>query len=124
MKPKVYALILFVVSFCFASTTWVGAVAVPKIVEENAPFYEGAKVVQAMETKEFAQVVYTVSEELQKVVKWYKDLMQKKGWKIVMEMNMENNSMLNLAKDNLTLVVNGRADPGGPSTIHLVVEAK
>ena len=124
MKPKVYALIFFVVSFCLASTTWVGAVEVPKIVEENAPFYEGAKVVQAMETKEFAQVVYTVSEELKKVVKWYKDLMQKEGWNIVMEMNMENNSMLNLAKDNLTLVVNGRADPGGQTTIHLVVEAK
>ena len=58
------------------------------------------------------------------VVKFYKDTMQKKGWKVVMEMNMENNSILNLAKDNSTVVVNARVDQDGQTTVHLVLEEK
>ena len=39
-------------------------------------------------------------------------------------MNMENNSVLNLAKDNLTVVVNTRVDQDGQTTVHLVLEDK
>jgi hypothetical protein len=50
--------------------------------------------------------------------------MQKKGWKVVMEMNMENNSMLNLTKDNLTLVVNTSVNQKGKTTVHLILQNK
>jgi hypothetical protein len=50
--------------------------------------------------------------------------MQEKGWKVVMEMNMENNSMLNLAKDNLTLVVNTSVNQEGKTTVQLILQNK
>ena len=82
------------------------------------------EVVQAMEAEEFVQVVYRVSMEIKKIITWYKDKMLKKGWKVVMEMNMENNCVLNLAKDNSTLVVNAWVDQDGQTTVHLVLEEK
>jgi len=91
---------------------------------KDVPIYENATIVQAMEAEEFAQIVYAVSTEIKKVIKWYKDIMLKKGWKVVMEMNMENNSVLNLAKDNLTLVVNTSVDQKGKTTVHLVLQDK
>jgi chorismate mutase len=125
MKLKVYALIFFIASLCFASMAWVQAeVKVPDRIKNVTDLYKGAEVEQAMETEEFAQVVYSVSAELKKVLKWYKDIMQKKGWKVVMEMNMANNSILNLAKDNSTVVVNAQAKQEGQTTVHLVVEDK
>jgi hypothetical protein len=121
MKLKVYALVFIIVSLCFASMAW--GVKVPARMEK-VPIYEGATILQANEAKEFVQVVYAVSTELKKVLKWYKDIMQKKGWKVVMEMNMENNSILNLAKDNSTVVVNASVDKEGQTTVHLVLEDK
>jgi hypothetical protein len=41
-----------------------------------------------------------------------------------MEMNMANNSILNLAKDNSTVVVNAQAKQEGQASVHLVVEDK
>ena len=123
MKLKVNALIFFLVSLYLASIAW--AVVVPKSITNLEPIiYENATIVQAMESEGLAQVVYSVATELEKVIKWYKDMMQKRGWKVVMEMNMADNSMLNLAKDQLTLVVNARAEAEGQTTVHLVVEDK
>ena len=122
MKLKVYVLILLLVSLCLTPMAR-ATVEVPKRMQD-VPIYENATIVQAMEAEEFAQVVYRVSAELKEVIKWYKDIMLKKGWKVVMEMNMENNSMLNLAKDNSTLVVNARVDQDGQTTVHLVLEEK
>ena len=121
MKLKVYAFLFFLISLSFVSMAW-AAVEVPKRMQGVVPIYEKAKIVQAMEAEEFAQVVYRVSTEIKKVIKWYKDIMLKKGWKVVMEMNMENNSVLNLAKDDLTVVVNTRVDQDGQTTVHLVLE--
>lgn len=124
MKHKVYALIFFIVSLCFAPTAS-EAVDVPdSFINAEVPLYEGATILQAMQTEEFAQVVYAVSTELQEVFQWYKDIMQERGWKVVMEMNMENNSILNLAKDNSAVVVNARVDQDGQTTVHLVLEDK
>ena len=121
MKLKVYAFLFLLISLSFVSMAW-AAVEVPKRMQGVVPIYEKAKIVQAMEAEEFAQVVYRVSTEIKKVIKWYKDIMLKKGWKVVMEMNMENNSVLNLAKDDLTVVVNTRVDQDGQTTVHLVLE--
>ena len=122
MKLSVYALIFFLVSLCFVSMAW-AAVPVPPSMQ-HIPIPGEAEVVQAMEAEEFVQVVYRVSMEIKKIITWYKDKMLKKGWKVVMEMNMENNCVLNLAKDNSTLVVNTRVDQDGQSTVHLVLEKK
>jgi len=122
MKLKVYVLILLLVSLCFASMAWATVQVPPRM--KDVPIYENATIVQAMEAEEFAQIVYAVSTEIKKVIKWYKDIMLKKGWKVVMEMNMENNSVLNLAKDNLTLVVNTSVDQKGKTTVHLVLQDK
>ncbi|MBW1822435.1 MAG: hypothetical protein JRI92_11885 [Deltaproteobacteria bacterium] len=123
MKLKVYALLFFLASFCFASTAR-AEVEVPEKIKKVAPIYEGAKIVQSMQFEEGAQTTYEVSTERKEVVKFYKDTMQKKGWKVVMEMNMENNSMLNLTKDNLTLVVNTSVDQKGKTTVHLILQDK
>ena len=123
MKLKVYALIFFLVSLCFASTAR-AEVEVPEKIKKVVPIYEGAKVIQSMQFEEGAQTTYEVSTERKEVVKFYKDTMQKKGWKVVMEMNMENNSMLNLTKDNLTLVVNTSVNQKGKTTVHLILQDK
>lgn len=123
MKLKVYALIFFLVSLCFASTAR-AEVEVPEKIKKVVPIYEGAKVIQSMQFEEGAQTTYEVSTERKEVVKFYKDTMQKKGWKVVMEMNMENNSMLNLTKDNLTLVVNTSVNQKGKTTVHLILQNK
>ena len=123
MRIKVYVFLFSLLSFCFISMPG-AAVDVPKRMQGVVPVHEKAKIVQAMEGEEFAQVVYRVSTEIKKVIQWYKDIMLKKGWKVVMEMNMENNSVLNLAKDNLTVVVNTRVDQDGQTTVHLVLEDK
>jgi len=122
MKLKVYVPILLLVSLCFASMAWATVQVPPRM--KDVPIYENATIVQAMEAEEFAQIVYAVSTEIKKVIKWYKDIMLKKGWKVVMEMNMEKNSVLNLAKDNLTLVVNTSVDQKGKTTVHLVLQDK
>ena len=123
MKLRVYAFLFFLISLSFVSMAG-ASVEVPKRMQGVVPIYEEAKIVQAMEAEEFAQVVYRVSTEIKIVIQWYKDIMLKKGWKVVMEMNMENNSVLNLAKDNLTVVVNTRVDQDGQTTVHLVLEDK
>lgn len=123
MKLKVYALIFFLVSLCFASMAW-AEVEVPERIKKVAPIYEGAKVVQSMEIPEGAQTIYEVSAEQKKVVKFYKDTMQKKGWKVAMEMNMENTSMLNLAKGDLILVVNTSVNQKGKTTVQLLLQNK
>ncbi|MGD2188118.1 MAG: hypothetical protein PVI71_18450 [Desulfobacterales bacterium] len=123
MKLKVNAWILFFVSLCFVSMAW-AEVEVPEKIEKVVPIYKGAKIVQSMQFEEGAQVVFEVSTERKEVVKYYKDTMQKKGWKVVMEMNMENNSMLNLAKDNLSLVVNTGLNQQGKTTVHLILQDK
>ena len=122
MKLKVHSLIIFLISLCFVSMAW-ATVPVPNSMQD-IPIPPKAKPVQAMEAEEFAQVVYRVPMEIKKIITWYKDKMLKKGWKVVMEMNMENNCVLNLAKDNSTLVVNTRVDQDGQSTVHLVLEEK
>jgi hypothetical protein len=123
MKLKVYALIFLPLSLFFASMV-LAEVEVPEKIKKVAPIYEGAKVVQSMQFEEGAQTTYEVSTERKEVVKFYKDTMQKKGWKVVMEMNMENNSMLNLAKDKLTLVINTSVNQKGKTTVHLILQDK
>jgi hypothetical protein len=123
MKLKVYALIFLPLSLFFASMV-LAEVEVPEKIKKVAPIYEGAKIVQSMQFEEGAQTTYEVSTERKEVVKFYKDTMQKKGWKVVMEMNMENNSMLNLAKDKLTLVINTSVNQKGKTTVHLILQDK
>jgi hypothetical protein len=77
-----------------------------------------------MQFEEGDQTIYEVSTERKQIVKFYKDTMQEKGWKVVMEMNMENNSMLNLAKDNMTLVVNTSVNQEGKTTVQLILQNK
>jgi len=123
MKLKVYVLILLLVSLCCASMAW-AEVEVPEKLTKVAPIYKGAKVLQSMQFEEGVQAIYEVSTDRKEVVKFYKDTMQKKGWKVVMEMNMENNSILNLAKDNLSLVVNTGVNQKGKTTVHLILQDK
>jgi len=123
MKLKVYVLILLLVSLCCASMAW-AEVEVPEKLTKAAPIYKGAKVLQSMQFEEGVQATYEVSTDRKEVVKFYKDTMQKKGWKVVMEMNMENNSILNLAKDNLSLVVNTGVNQKGKTTVHLILQDK
>ena len=125
MKLKVYVSILLLVGLGFISKAW-AEVEVPERIKNVAPVYmeNKAKIITAVQFEEGAQIVYEISTERKEVVKFYKDTMQKKGWKVVMEMNMENNSILNLAKDNLNLMVNTGASPEGKTTVQLVLQDK
>ena len=125
MKLKVYAPIFLLASLCFISMAW-AQVEVPEKIKNVAPVYmeKKAKMITAVQFEEGAQIVYEISTERKDVIKFYKDTMQKKGWKVVMEMNMENNSILNLAKDNLNLMVNTGVSPEGKTTVQLVLQDK
>jgi hypothetical protein len=123
MKPIINASTFFFVSLLIASMAW-AEVEVPEKIKKAAPIYKDAKVIQSMQFEEGAQTIFEVSAERKEVVKFYKDTMLEKGWKVVMEMNMENNSMLNLAKDNLTLMVNTSVNHEGKTTVQLVLQNK
>lgn len=123
MKPTIKALAFFLVSLFIASMVW-AEVEVPEEIKKVAPIYKNAKVIQSMQFEEGAQTIYEVSAKRKEIVKFYKETMQERGWKVVMEMNMENNSMLNLAKDNMTLVVNTSLNQEGQTTVQLILQNK
>ncbi|UCH21374.1 MAG: hypothetical protein JSU83_23220 [Deltaproteobacteria bacterium] len=75
-----------------------------------------------MQLPEGAQVVFEVQASPKEVVTFYKDAMQKKGWSVVMQMDMQNNSILNLAKDDMNLVINASADQEGKTMVQLLLQ--
>lgn len=121
MKPKVCASISILFSLFLASMAW-GQVEVPEKIKKIAPIYKGAKVLQSMQLPEGAQVVFEVQASPKEVVTFYKDAMQKKGWSVVMQMDMQNNSILNLAKDDMNLVINASADQEGKTMVQLLLQ--
>ena len=48
--------------------------------------------------------------------------MQKKGWNVVMQMDMQNNSMLNLAKNNMNLMINASTNQKGKTMVQLLLQ--
>jgi hypothetical protein len=123
MKAKVCALIIVFVSGIFSSIA-LGQVETPEAIKKVAPIYKGAKVIQAMQFQEGAQAILEVKATPKEIVTFYKDTMQQKGWKVVMQMDMENNSMLNLAKDNMSLVVNASAEEEGKTMVQLLLKTE
>ena len=121
MKPKVCGLISILVGLFFSTMVW-GQVEVPETIKKIAPIIKGAKVVQSMQFQEGVQVVLEVPSSPKEVVVFYKDTMQKKGWNVVMEMNMQNNSMLNLAKDNMNLMINASTNQKGETMVQLLLQ--
>ena len=122
MKSKVCVLIGFLFSLFFISIAW-GQVEVPEKIKKIAPIYKGAKVLQSMQLQEGTQVVLEVQASPKEVITFYKDAMQKKGWTVVMQMDMQNNSMLNLAKDKMNLVINASADQEGKTMVQLLLQS-
>jgi uncharacterized protein (AIM24 family) len=100
-----------------------GQVEVPEKIKKIAPIYKGAKVLQSMQLQEGAQVILEVQASPKEVITFYKDTMQKKGWNVVMQMDMQNNSMLNLAKDNMNLLINASTDQEGKTTVQLLLQS-
>lgn len=123
MKPKVCGLISILVSLFFSSMVS-GQVEVPEKIKKLAPIYKGAKVIQSMQFEEGAQVILEVQANPKEVIIYYKDTMQKKGWNVVMEMNTQNNSMLNLAKDDMNLMINASFNQNGKTMVQLILQSK
>ncbi len=121
MRLKVWGLISILVGLFFTTLVW-GQVEVPEEIKKTAPIYKGAKVLQAFQFQEGSQVILEVTASPKQVIIYYKDTMQKKGWQVVMEMNMQDSSMLNLAKDDTTLVVNANSDKKGKTMVQLVLQ--
>ena len=121
MKAKVCALIIVFVSGIFSSMA-LGEVEIPEAIKKVAPIYDGAKVIQSMQIQEGAQAVLEVQATPKEVITFYKDTMQQKGWKVVMQMDMENNSILNLAKDNTSFVINASAEQEGKTMVQLILQ--
>jgi hypothetical protein len=121
MKTKFSALISILFCLFITSTAW-GQVEAPETIKKIAPIIKGAKVVQSMQFQEGAQVVLEVSSSPKEVVVFYKDAMQKKGWNVVMQMDMQNNSMLNLAKDNMNLMINASTNQKGKTMVQLLLQ--
>jgi hypothetical protein len=121
MKPKVCGLISILVGLVFTPLVW-GQMEAPETIKKIAPIIKGAKVVQSMQFQEGAQVVLEVSLSPKEVVVFYKDTMQKKGWNVVMQMDMQNNSMLNLAKADMNLVINASTNQKGKTMVQLLLQ--
>ena len=121
MKTKFSILISVLVYFFIISSTW-AQVEVPEAIKKIAPIIKGAKVVQSMQFQEGVQLVLEVSSSPKDVVTFYKDTMQKRGWNVVMQMDMQNNSMLNLAKDNMNLMINASTNQKEKTMVQLVLQ--
>ena len=121
MRAKVCALILVFVSGTISSMA-LAEVEAPEAIKKVAPIYKGAKVIQSMQMQEGAQAILEVQATPKEVITFYKDTMQQKGWKVVMQMDMENTSMLNLAKDKTSLVINASAEQEGKTMVQLLLK--
>ena len=121
MKTKFRAFISVLVYFLIISIAW-GQVEVPEAIKKIAPIIKDAKVVQSMQIQEGVQVVLEVSSSPKDVVTFYKDSMQKRGWNVVMQMDMQNNSMLNLAKDNMNLMINASTNEKEKTMVQLLLQ--
>jgi hypothetical protein len=121
MRAKVCVLIIVFVSVILSSMAW-GEVEAPEAIKKVAPIYKGAKVIQSMQIQGGAQAILEVQATPKEVITFYKDTMQQKGWKVVMQMDMENTSMLNLAKDKTSLVINASAEQEGKTMVQLLLK--
>lgn len=123
MRAKVCVLIIVFVSGIFSSMA-LGQVEAPEEIKKVAPIYKGAKVIQAMQFQGGAQAVLEVQATPKEVITFYEDTMQQKGWKVVMQMDTENGSMLNLAKDNASLVINASAEEAAKTMVQLLLKTE
>ncbi len=123
MRAKVCALLIVFVIGIFPSMA-LGEVEAPEAITKVAPIYKGAKVIQAMQFQEGAQAILEVQATPKEVITFYKDTMQQKGWKVVMQMDMEDNSTLNLAKDNTNLLINASAEEAGKTMVQLLLKTE
>jgi hypothetical protein len=121
MKAKVCLATIVLASAMFTSMAS-GEVALPEEIKKIAPIYKGAKVVQSMQMQGAVQAIFEVQAKPREVITFYKDAMEKKGWKVVMEMDMENTSMMNLAIDNNNLMVNATAKEGEKTVLQLILK--
>ena len=123
MKPKIWGLIGILVGLFFTTMVW-GQVELPEEIKKIVPIYKGAKVLQTFQFQDGTQAILEVKASPKEVIIFYKDSMQKKGWTVVMEMNMQDNAMLNLTKDDTTLVINSNSDQKGKTMVQLVLQRK
>ncbi|MGD2272473.1 MAG: hypothetical protein PVI06_18885 [Desulfobacterales bacterium] len=122
MRPKLWALISVLVSLFFTAMAW-GQVGVPDKIKKLVPIYKGAKVIQSMQIQEGAQVILEVPASPKEVIAFYKDTLQQKKWTVVMQMDMQNSSMLNLSKDDLNLMISATADQKGKTMVQLLLQS-
>ena len=121
MRAKVCALIIFFVTG-IAPSMALGEVEAPEAIKKVAPIYKGAKIIQSMQIEQGAQAILEVQGTPKEIIIFYRDTMQQRGWKVVMQMDMENNSMLNLTKDNASLVINASSEQEGKTMVQLLLK--
>lgn len=123
MKPKNYVLIILLFVVSFISETF-AQVEAPEGIKNLVPVYQGAKVIHSMQMQGAAQAIYEVQAGPKEIITYYKDIMQPKGWKVVVEMDMENTSMTSLTKDDANLVFTATDDKGEKTMLQILLKTK
>lgn len=121
MKAKIRVVIIVLLSGIFASMAF-AEVDVPEEIRNVVPIYEGAKAVQSMKLEGAVQVVFELQTSPKEVITFYKNTMQGKGWNVVMQMEMERASMINLSKDNTNLMLNATADQKEKTMLQIILK--
>jgi hypothetical protein len=123
MKTKIYVLLIVLFGVLFISNTF-AQVDVPEGLKNIVPIYEGSKVIHSMQMQGASQALFEVQASPKEIISYYKSIMQQRGWKIVVEMDMENTSMTNLSKDDASLVINAAANKGEKTMLQILLKMK
>jgi hypothetical protein len=123
MKTKINVLIIVLCGVLFISNTF-AQVDVPEGLKNIVPIYEGSKVIHSMQMQGASQALFEVQASPKEIISYYKGIMQQRGWKVVVEMDMENTSMTNLSKDDASLVINAAANKGEKTMLQILLKMK
>jgi len=104
MKRAAWSLLTTALVLCgLASLCWAD-VSLPDTMKD-IPLFEGSKIVSSMSQEEAQVVTVDAAGEPKKVKEFYKNTLPKAGWKIEMEMENNDMSLIAFSKDEWKLMI-------------------
>jgi len=101
MKRTVFALLLWAIALVGVASA---EVSMPEGLK-NIPLPSGAKVVTAVNQSNTQMAALEASGDTKKIKEFYKEKLQKDGWKVEMEMEQNDMAILSFGKDQEKLVI-------------------
>jgi hypothetical protein len=103
----------------FATASPLAAMELPSKLA-SVPVYSGAKIVQVMDMGNSAMAMLEVKADNQALVKFYKQGMQGKGWKIAFQGELEDSAVIHFTKGSETIQISTDKGEEGLTSYQMV----